>query len=276
MNVDKLFRVAVHCNYNKHMERPHNYMIIKTKEALKKHKYKIVFGAPVLIVFFMGASVFDQSKNTLSIESQEQATQIFTTGEEFTVSVKVSISPQTPINVVSGSIMFPKNQAEVIGISTENSIIDLWAHDPSYSNELGLIEFAGGIVKNTGFTGTGNIFDITFRVTEEGAGKITFATGMTLAHDGKGTDVLSDTENFSYSVQSQNGANLSNETATADNEPTDLVYDLSGDGRVSFSDVSILVIETLKSYNAQYDYNMDGKVNFDDIKILYGKTESLF
>jgi len=275
MNVDKLFQVAVHCNYNKHMKRPHHYMIIKTKDALKKHKYKIVFGAPVLIVFFMGASVFDQSKNTLSIESQEQATHIFATGEEFTVSVKVSIGPQTPINVVSGSITFPKGQADVVDISTENSVIDLWAHDPSYSNELGLIEFAGGIVNNTGFTGTGNIFDITFRVTKKGAGKITFATGMTLAHDGKGTDVLTNTEDFSYSVQPPNDAVNSNTIKTADSEPVGFVYDLNKDGQITFSDISILVIETLKTYNAQYDYNTDGKVSFDDIKILYGKIGSM-
>ncbi len=121
-------------------------------------------------------------------------------GSTFPVSVYVS-SPAQSINAVSGVVSFPTNVLEVTGLSKTNSIINMWAQEPSFSNANGYIAFEG-VVFNPGFQGMqGTIVTVTFRVRAAGNGQILLSSGSVLANDGKGTNILNALGNARFSLE---------------------------------------------------------------------------
>jgi len=115
-----------------------------------------------------------------------------TQGEVFTLSVYVS-SPDQAINAVSGTVNFPKDTLQVVSVSKANSVLTVWAEEPSYSNAAGTVNFAG-VAPNPGFTGAnGKVLFITFKALTEGTPQLRISSASVLANDGNGTDILSAT-----------------------------------------------------------------------------------
>jgi len=113
----------------------------------------------------------------------------YTVGNTFLVQVKVN-SGGVAINAADGTIIFDPDKLEVVRISKEDSIFTLWVQEPTFSNSLGTINFAGG-KPSPGFIGAaGTIFNIYFRAKTSGTTNLTFASGSVLADDGKGTNIL--------------------------------------------------------------------------------------
>jgi hypothetical protein len=113
----------------------------------------------------------------------------YTVGNTFLVQVKVN-SGGVAINAADGTIIFDPDKLEVVRISKEDSIFTLWVQEPTFSNSLGTINFAGG-KPSPGFIGAaGIIFNIYFRPKTSGTTNLTFASGSVLADDGKGTNIL--------------------------------------------------------------------------------------
>jgi hypothetical protein len=113
----------------------------------------------------------------------------YTVGNTFLVQVKVN-SGGVAINAADGTIIFDPDKLEVVRISKEDSIFTLWVQEPTFSNSLGTINFAGG-KPSPGFIGAaGTIFNIYFRGKTSGSTNLTFASGSVLADDGKGTNIL--------------------------------------------------------------------------------------
>jgi hypothetical protein len=113
----------------------------------------------------------------------------YTVGNTFLVQVKVN-SGGMAINAADGTIIFDPDKLEVVRISKEDSIFTLWVQEPTFSNSLGTINFAGG-KPSPGFIGAaGTIFNIYFRGKTSGTTNLTFASGSVLADDGKGTNIL--------------------------------------------------------------------------------------
>src|SRR3989344_528003 len=71
-------------------------------------------------------------------------------GDIFVVEAKIS-SPDEPINVVDGMILFDPNILAVKELSTGASVLNVWAEQPVFSNETGRINFVGGALD--GFRG---------------------------------------------------------------------------------------------------------------------------
>ncbi|MCX6800554.1 MAG: cohesin domain-containing protein, partial [Candidatus Falkowbacteria bacterium] len=114
----------------------------------------------------------------------------YSLNDDFSVNVYVSSQDQS-INAASGRIAFPTDKLEVIGLSKSGSIFSLWAQDPSFSNQGGVIDFEG-IVMNPGFKGSsGKILSIKFHAKKDGDANLKFSSGSILANDGKGTNVFS-------------------------------------------------------------------------------------
>jgi len=105
----------------------------------------------------------------------------------FSVSVNVN-SSETFINAVDAIINYPEDMLSVKSVSKNSSILKLWPKEPTFSN--GIISFSGGIPA-PGFTGTGNGLVINFVGKKEGIANISFSSGMVLAADGRGTNILS-------------------------------------------------------------------------------------
>ncbi len=111
------------------------------------------------------------------------------TGKIFSVNVNVESNDQT-INAASGVVSFPPDRLEVVSVSKQGSIFSLWPTEPSFSNSQGTVSFEG-IVPNPGYIGTnGKVLAITFKARGSGSANISFSSGLVLANDGAGTDVL--------------------------------------------------------------------------------------
>jgi len=123
----------------------------------------------------------------------------YTVGQTFTVAVSVS-SPDQAMNAASGRISFPSDKLQITSLAKSDSIFSLWVQEPSFSNSAGTINFEG-VVLNPGFTGSsGKILTLTFKVKAMGAASLTFASGMILANDGAGTNILSGLGQANYDL----------------------------------------------------------------------------
>ena len=76
-----------------------------------------------------------------------------------------------PVNASSGEISFSK-ELEVISISKDNSIFDLWIKDPSFNESI--INFEGIILNNHK---NGKIMTIDFKIKERGGANIEVSSG---------------------------------------------------------------------------------------------------
>lgn len=123
----------------------------------------------------------------------------FEAGDTFTVSISVTNNSQ-PINAISGALTFPTNLLSVESLSKDESIIKLWAEEPSFSNTNGAIKFEG-VVLNPGFSGSkGKVLTIVFKAKASGDASVLFSTGSILANDGEATNVIQNMGNGSYTV----------------------------------------------------------------------------
>ncbi|OGY59462.1 MAG: hypothetical protein A3H06_01750 [Candidatus Colwellbacteria bacterium RIFCSPLOWO2_12_FULL_44_13] len=117
----------------------------------------------------------------------------------FSVNVYVS-SADKAMNAASGTVSFPPDKLEVASLSKNSSIMTLWVQEPSFSNSAGTINFEG-IVLNPGFTGaSGKVITVNFKAKTTGTAVLTFSSGSVLANDGKGTNILEDLANASFSL----------------------------------------------------------------------------
>jgi hypothetical protein len=123
----------------------------------------------------------------------------YTVDTNFSVAVKVD-SGGVPINAAEASLIFNPEELRVISISKTGSIFVLWTTEPTFSNTAGTIKFGGGTP--TVFTGTaGRIITITFRGRKNVTTNVNFISGMVLAADGRGTDVLANMRNGVYTLK---------------------------------------------------------------------------
>ncbi len=165
---------------------------MKTNIKIKYHKFLITFSFSLL--FLGGLPALTQAA-TLSFSTIDS----FVVGSTVVVDVNVSSLEQS-MNASSGTISFPSDKLEVVSLSQDDSIFNLWVVEPSFSNTSGTVDFAG-IVLNQGFTGSkGKVLSITFRVKEAGVIPLVFSAGSVLTNDGNGTDILSETNATNFFI----------------------------------------------------------------------------
>ncbi len=113
----------------------------------------------------------------------------FKVGETFEMKVLVS-SQGEPINAISATVAFPKDKLEVISISKQNSKINFWVQEPSFSNTSGVVQMEG-VILNPGFSGSnGQVLSLLFKAKSIGSADLRFSSSSVLANDGAGTNVL--------------------------------------------------------------------------------------
>ncbi len=127
------------------------------------------------------------------------STGTYTVENTFLIQVKVN-SGGVAINAAEGTIIFDPNDLEVVRLSKEDSIFTIWVQEPTFSNSLGTINFAGG-KPSPGFIGAaGTILNIYFRAKTVGIADVIFSQGSVLADDGKGTNVLGSLGSGNYKL----------------------------------------------------------------------------
>lgn len=122
-----------------------------------------------------------------------------TVGMSFIVKVLVN-SGGVPINAAEGVLNFNPSELEVISLSKNSSIFNLWVEDPTFSNSSGTVHFAGGTTSS--FSGTsGTVMSVTFRTKNLGPGLVTLSAAAVLADDFQGTNVLAGVGSGRYTAE---------------------------------------------------------------------------
>ncbi len=170
---------------------------------MKSQKSKIILQFSLLFCFFLFAfCIFTGEAKAASASLYlSPSTGNYTVGNTFLIQAKVN-SGGVAVNATDGTLVFNPDKLEVKSISKIDSAFTLWVQEPTFSNSLGTVNFAGG-KPSPGFTGAaGIIFTITFkaRTATIDPATVTFASGSVLADDGKGTNILGSMGSGSYKL----------------------------------------------------------------------------
>lgn len=209
----------------------------------------VLLGTPVVIAFLFSASgdlVTPENDYILNLPESR----FIEMDSEVTVSL--DIDTKDPVNVAAGVVTYPKEMVAIQSIDESTTIIDLWAEEPSFINELGILPFAGGITKIDGHTGAGSIFSLTFTATQEGTATISLKNPSLLAHDGTGQNIYGEHEPIVFHIRE---AGLPSP-------------DLNGDNHITLMDLNYMYFNMLLSYSDRYDLNGDGEVNILDMRSI--------
>lgn len=148
---------------------------------------------PFLRIILVGLFVLSGSSTTYSANLIISPSSVNTkVGKTFSVDLMVSNNIDA-INAASADITFPKDSLQVTSVSKKSSFINLWAEEPTFSNEKGTISLEG-VALNPGFNkASGNVLTVTFKAIQAGNVNIAVKSGSVLANDGNATDVLKTT-----------------------------------------------------------------------------------
>ncbi len=139
----------------------------------------------ILSVLLSGFFILPYCANaqSLSLISNKSACLV---GDEISIVLSLNTSDKL-INVVAGTVSFPKEFFEIKSIGSGNSFLKLWPQKPALSkSEDGTITFAGGVPH--GFRGSGgNVFSFILKAKKIGKPVISTSNATFLLNDGLGT-----------------------------------------------------------------------------------------
>jgi len=175
-----------------------------------KYYVKTIIYSILTLVVFLTTPVYAGNSSLFLGKSQSTVGE----GSNITIDVKVK-SPDEPINAVSGSLSFPSDLLQIVSISRDDSILNIWTHDPNISRNK--ISFEG-VILNPGYIGQGgSIFHITFQAKKIGTATIYFNEGSILANDGLGTNIINGLSSTSFNIIASGALDLVRPIATNNN-----------------------------------------------------------
>lgn len=245
------------------------------RRFVDKHKHKIIAGHGIIIVAVLMSTsfLFDTSTTTVIFFTPEISGTL--RPDEIT-KIDVNLNTNVPIDATGATIKFSQDLFTVVGISKEKSFFDLWTEETTIREGLGEIVFSGGTTARTGHVGTGTIMTLTLKAKKEGDAMLSFDNVRVFPHDGTGRPVKHEARSLAYTIATtqatggtapQQGVEPSQQAQT-ESKVSKPEADLTGDGKVTISDLSILMVGILSSYNPRYDFNTDGNVSLTDLSIL--------
>ena len=132
------------------------------------------------------------------------ATGTYGVGAKITVDLKID-SEGVGMNAAQATVRFPKETLQVSSIDKTNSTFNFWLTEPTFSNQDGVISFAGGTPY--GISGASmQVVRITFISKGSGAAPITVVDAAVTASDGSGTNILSKTTDATLTISPTGGA----------------------------------------------------------------------
>ncbi|MFH1773013.1 MAG: cohesin domain-containing protein [Patescibacteria group bacterium] len=252
------------------MEKIYKVLQIKTLiriNKIQKHTrffyFFVLFCLNLFLLLFFCAEVTNAATLYFFPSSGSYAV-----GDTFSLNINVSSEDQI-INAASGVISFSQDKLEVVSILKNESIFSFWAQEPSFSNNIGTINFEGFML-NPGFTGTaGKIFNIKLKVKATGVAFFNFSYGLALANDGKGTNVLTNSKNASFNLNSATSATPKTETATPKTTPTSIGSSLLSAPQI-FSSTHSDSTKWYAQKNGKFNWQVPSNVN--SVKLLISQT----
>jgi len=129
----------------------------------------------------------------------EPASGTFTVGGIINVSLNLDTQGEF-VNAIEAFLTFPRDKLQLVSPTTGSSIIEIWTSQPRFSNQNGTIELRGGIPRGINVS-KGLITTLRFRVKSTGSAIVKLTDkSRVLLNDGKGTDVLYQTQNALYQL----------------------------------------------------------------------------
>lgn len=172
------------------------------------------------VLLFTLVTLFSISRAHASDLVISPSTGTYQVGKNFSVSI-VLTNNQEAINAVSAVATFSSDTLDVVSISKSNSILTMWAEEPTFSNSSSKITM-DGIVLNPGFSGSqGKVLTITFRAKKKGTGNVLLNAGSILANDGGATDIIGRLGSGTFLIVDPPAANEIKGLDTAGNENGD-------------------------------------------------------
>lgn len=189
-------------------------------------------------------------------------------GDRF--SVDVYAFAQVPVNAVDVALTFDQKYVEVLAVDKGQSVLTIWTQEPTFQN--GKVTLSGGTFRK-GFVGEHKIATISLLAKQTGQSTLDASSVSLLAGDGKGTPVK---------VSNADGSHLSLYVYDEKSDPAkigvtvavSLLTDIDGDGKVSLKDVSAFMGAWANSSHV-YDFNNDGRMSFSDFSIILANAFSV-
>jgi len=123
----------------------------------------------------------------------------FVVGSTFEISIYLNTEGQS-VNALDITLQFPAAKLQMVSPATGNSIVGVWTSQPRFDNQSGTIHLQGGIPGGINVS-RGLVATLTFRSRGVGEAVVKFgADSKILANDGKGTDLLKQTQNGAYEL----------------------------------------------------------------------------
>ncbi len=234
---------------------------LPNRSSTVRYAFPLVFAFAALLSV---AAVISSGTSYIHIESSQQALHA---GDTFQIGVYVNA--HVAVNAVDISLSFPKDQIEVLGIDTGESVITLWTQDPYVENNTVILQ--GGTFRR-GFKGDHLIATVNARATETGLAQVSVEDVVLLAGDGSGSKVsVERTNGDSATLYITDGQDLASEGANGVNlqgaAAIIIVTDIDGDGNVTIADISRFM-SAWGNRSVVYDFNGDGSMTFRDFGII--------
>jgi hypothetical protein len=247
------------------------YYICSSCEPQRSSTVRYAFPLVFAFVALIGAAaVIGSNKSYIHLDTSQDSVRA---GETF--SIDVYAYAHVAVNAVDIRLEFPKDQMQITGIDTGQSVITLWAQDPFVENNTVVLQ--GGTFRR-GFRGDHLIATINAKATETGLAHISVGDVELLAGDGTGSKVavseneddtttlfIADKEGNFTKAPDDTGVNLQGTAAVV------IVTDIDGDGAVTLQDISRFMT-AWASKNVVYDFNGDGKMSFRDFGIILAQS----
>jgi len=157
-----------------------------------------IFKKKIIIIFFIFGVflIFPAFSFSASLYLQPSSKNL-NVGDNLTITIYVESSDQS-MNAASGRITWDNSILKYVSHSKSGSIFNFWVREPEIEGNEFVFE---GVVFNPGFKGkSGKILTINFKAIKPGEVKIDFISGMVLANDGMGTNILKAMHGGSYKV----------------------------------------------------------------------------
>lgn len=225
----------------------------------RRHARKILVGHGTAIALLTTSMMVGTPKAILYFVAPEQEIRV---GEA--LDMTVNLNAKTPINVVGMTLVVPP-QVEIVGVSTDDSFIDLWTEDVVINKVGGEIRLSGGTLAKGGVTDIHPVLSFSVRAQEAGEVEFSFKDVEVLAHDGSGETVPTELRAFSRLVVSDP------KTTDANGQTDEIARSINFDGEngITLTDFSILLKHLLGPYDTRFDLNQDGLLSLPDLSVFF-------
>ena len=194
--------------------------------------FKYLKSSVVLFLFFSLVNI--SSAATLSFFTPSRT---YTVDSDIVLDILVSGAGKS-VNTVSGLVSFPTDLLSVSSISKNNSIVDSWIQEPSFSNTTGNINFESVLLPPGLIRNSDKLLTIKFKAKSAGIANINFISGSILTADGVSTDILSNSNSAIFRIYE-----------VGQNEPVMLAPTKENNGSEATETVSITQPDSNRRYS---------------------------